>query len=311
MRGTVRASTAAGGAAAAGPRARPAAPAPAAPRPRRAGARRPRARQRAPGPRSSPCAGSPRRRRGRGRRVRLRAARAVASARAPATAQRAACAGRRARTAAAEQPLLQDADQQVAAGGAAERFQVRGVRVGGLAARPAVQQRRREQVLRRPAPRSAARSARGLHVSGAARTLQEASLTARGSFERCATSGGERDEEGGGSAGAPFSHASTAQRPEWYCARIARGAAASAPAPLSVHQWSTTCGARRRLGGSLRRAGLPQAGRRGRTCRSVGAHEASMERALTLSELLAASSAHRGRARSQAIHVAPRVPAAA
>ncbi len=112
---------------------------------------------------------------------------------------------------------------------------------------------------------------------------------------RTANSGGNGDEGGGGSAGATLSHASTAQMPEWYCARTADGAAAAPPsasAPSAMHHLNTACAARRRLGGSLRRTGLPQASRRRHTCSSAGAHVASMARAVTLSGLLAASSAH-------------------
>ncbi len=99
---------------------------------------------------------------------------------------------------------------------------------------------------------------------------------------------------GGGSAGAPTSHASTAQMPAWYRARAAAAPRPrSAPASSASAHMATTCAARRRLGGSARGAGPPRgAARRRRTCSSPGAHAASAAQALLPSRLPATSSAH-------------------
>jgi len=258
--GAHRACPAARSAAAAGPRGRPAAPAAAAPPPGRAGARG--ACRSAPGSRSARCAGSRCRCRGR-RRGRLRARpRALAPIQRPGPNQRAACAARRARTAAPAQPLLHDADAQVARGRAAKGLQVRGAR--RLVAHRVEQQRRGGQVLRRGGPRSAARSARGVCAAGRARArASEAALRTLLRSEKTAASGA-KGEERGGRAGAPASNASTAQRPQWYCARTAVGTADDGAAPPSASNASallhckTACAARRRLGGGLRGAGLPR-----------------------------------------------------
>ncbi len=99
-----------------------------------------------------------------------------------------------------------------------------------------------------------------------ARARSEAALGTLLRSEKTAASG-VKGEERGGRAGAPASHASTAQRPQWYCARTAVGTAGEAAAALALASaskasallhWKTACAARRWLGRGPRGAGLPR-----------------------------------------------------
>jgi len=150
-----------------------------------------------------------------------------------------------------------------------------------------------------------------------ARARSEAALGTLLRSEKTAASG-VKGEERGGRAGAPASHASTAQRPQWYCARTAVGTAGEAAAALALASaskasallhWKTACAARRWLGRGPRGAGLPR-GIAAPAAVWVRTRRAGRQRCRCLGCSPPAPPTTWPRARGQAVHVARRVPAA-